>query len=35
MAEAEQDNTSEAEQNKKIIITKIPDSSCFLPFDCP
>jgi len=34
-AEAEQDKASEAEQKKKIIITIIPDSSCFLPFDCP
>ena len=33
-AEAEQDKASEAEQKKKIIITIIPDATCFLPLDC-
>lgn len=33
-AEAHLDKASEAEQQKKIIITIIPDSSCLLPRDC-
>ena len=33
--EAEQDKASETGQKKKMIITVIPDTSCFLSLDCP